>query len=207
MDAASDNRQTAPFWTDIGHLHAKTRDKKGLGLSLLQMKATPEQAKTARDAFKKKSAEHDAEDLAKIKAKYKDDPIYGRVSKESAMSNMNLLTTPGKRIIKEQVLGVPLKEEFEDLEGIFRSVAGPGASISAQPNGQDVNSHIITITGPSASANASLCPNGVDHKRFMDELRSSLAASHYKLVSFTYREDPADNSVTCKYYVKVPPNL
>jgi hypothetical protein len=120
---------------------------------------------------------------------------------------MSLLTTPGKRIIKEQVLNSPMEEEFEDLEGIFHTVAGGGASISCQPNGQDPNSHIVTVSGPSASASASLCPNGADHKRFMDELRMHLAASHYKLVSFTYREDPADNSVTCKYYVKIPPNL
>jgi hypothetical protein len=120
---------------------------------------------------------------------------------------MSLLSTPAKRIIKESVLGVKLKEEFEDLESIFHSASGGGVSITSAPNGQDPNSRIVIMTGPAATASPALSPNGIDHKRFMDELRYSLLDNHYKLVSFQYHEDPASNAVTAKCFVKIPRNL
>ena len=120
---------------------------------------------------------------------------------------MSLLSTPAKRIIKESVLGIPIKEEFEDLVSIFHSASGGGVAVTCHPNGQDPNSHIVVMSGPAATASPALSPNGIDHKRFMDALRASLLDNHYKLVSFQYHEDPADHSVTARYFVKIPRNL
>jgi hypothetical protein len=122
-------------------------------------------------------------------------------------SKMPLLATPAKRIVKEHILGVSLKEEFADLESIFHSASKGMVSVSSAPNGQDPNSHIVTLSGPAATASAVLSPNGISHKEFVDDLRNMLHANHYKLVTSQYREDVVAGTIIVKFIVKIPMNL
>ena len=120
---------------------------------------------------------------------------------------MFLLSTPAKQIVREHVLGVPLQEDFSNLESIFHSAGAGTVSVSMGPNGQDPASRVVTLSGPMDSAHATLSPNGLMHKEFVDDLRQTLKAAHYKLVTMTYHESPVEGTIECKFYVKVPMNL
>jgi hypothetical protein len=103
---------------------------------------------------------------------------------------MDMLRTPAKRIIRENIQGVKEAATLADALSAFHASGCTNAV--GVPNGKSGDSFVITCTGVSQ----------VDFQKTQHEINAALKERGFNMVSVSYHEDPSSHATTHTCIVK-----